>query len=891
MRHIRRHTIHSFHFARTIAAVFLVSVLFITPSISSAAVGATPASHLSANITDGINSVANDLSSAWSWLFPPTPSAAVQFTPRLFPASPSPTPVPSPAIVPPGPPAQPAQPTSPPPTVINRQVTVTQNISSDQLNQIEQQVGSSAQLQISSLQQSLANLTSQLTILQSNTGRVFQAPVSTDFTSQYPNAVSFSEANFTGPLTGTTATFSGALTANSTFTVANLVNFNNSIFGTFLGHQAGNVTTGSWNTFVGYSAGLSNTTGFVNTALGHETLTSNTTGSYNTAVGNHSQKLMITGSYNTSMGEDSLSHMTQGNQNTAIGVDAMNGVNVSNGGSNNTAVGVSTLFLNTSGTANTALGSTALYNNTTANQGVAVGSAALYDNTTGARNVAVGYNAGYNPDVTLATNSNSVFVGPNANSSADGLDNVIALGSASQATKSNQVVLGNTSIVETLLRGNVGIGQTNPSDRLSVTGDNPYLHLSDSDSTIRNAGITLDTDSGPWNIMSGCSSGTTGNLNFAFNGKTVAETKVSVTSGGNFGIGTTNVDAAFELTSAATTTNLASISGTSLTTGAAFSIRVPASTSFSGPIFVATDTNGVVLASLSSGGRFSIRRTMFSHGADTTNCTGVGTPSAGCIDYAESMPTADSSIAAGDIVAVSGVGLNVIKSQGRGDSAVLGIVSTNPAALITGNDVKLGDEANHFHQDGFVPVALAGRVPVKTSLENGSIEPGDKLTASSVPGVAMKATEPGEIVGTALEPLDSIASGSYQKLMTFVNVGYWAPSVDSVLASASLDPTLALQTTTGSRFTLSTLFNFILDQFRQIGFIFSSDGSFHAKQLCAGNTCVDEAQLQQLLQNAGPPSATSTPTPTPSPSATPTPTPTPSDTPTPEPSPSPTPTP
>jgi hypothetical protein len=51
-------------------------------------------------------------------------------------------------------------------------------------------------------------------------------------------------------------------------------------------------------------------------------------------------------------------------------------------------------------------------------------------------------------------------------------------------------------------------------------------------------------------------------------------------------------------------------------------------------------------------------------------------------------------------------------------------------------------------------VALAGRVPVKVSLENGPIEVGDLLTsASSTPGVAMKATGPGRVIGMALEPL------------------------------------------------------------------------------------------------------------------------------------------
>ena len=124
--------------------------------------------------------------------------------------------------------------------------------------------------------------------------------------------------------------------------------------------------------------------------------------------------------------------------------------------------------------------------------------------------------------------------------------------------------------------------------------------------------------------------------------------------------------------------------------------------------------------------------------------------------------------------------------------------------------------------------------------------------------------------------------------MTFVNVGYWAPSMDSVLASSSLEPTVTIQSSWGS-FSLATIFDFILAQFSKIGITFGnggihtagsiqSDDSVKAQRLCAGNTCVDEAQLQQLLQNA---SGTFSPSPTPftEPSPSPSPTPEPSATP------------
>ena len=228
MRQIRRHTIHNFHFVRTVAALFLVSVPFITPSISSAAIAAEPSplpSHTSvitrfqtANIWTTIHDGFLELffgspqypSSVSVTQPPPTPSPTVSPPPPNSTTSPKATPVPT------GVPPQ-----SIAPTIINHQVTVAQNITPEQLNQIEQQVGSNAQLQISSLQQSLANLTSQLTILQANTARVVQAPIESNLNSvQYPNAVSFSAGNFSGPLTGTTATFTGNASFASNLSVS-----------------------------------------------------------------------------------------------------------------------------------------------------------------------------------------------------------------------------------------------------------------------------------------------------------------------------------------------------------------------------------------------------------------------------------------------------------------------------------------------------------------------------------------------------------------------------------------------------------------------------------------------------------------------------------------------
>ena len=68
-----------------------------------------------------------------------------------------------------------------------------------------------------------------------------------------------------------------------------------------------------------------------------------------------------------------------------------------------------------------------------------------------------------------------------------------------------------------------------------------------------------------------------------------------------------------------------------------------------------------------------------------------------------------------------------------------------------------------------IPLAVVGIVPCKASAENGPIEPGNLLVASSTPGRAMKGTDRnrmlGAVVGKALEPLRE-GKGVVQVLVT-----------------------------------------------------------------------------------------------------------------------------
>lgn len=99
---------------------------------------------------------------------------------------------------------------------------------------------------------------------------------------------------------------------------------------------------------------------------------------------------------------------------------------------------------------------------------------------------------------------------------------------------------------------------------------------------------------------------------------------------------------------------------------------------------------------------------------------------------------------AGELVALDRANDHgVIRSISPYQDDVLGVVSTNPGVIA-------GADTANSH-----PIALMGRVPVKVTASNGMIRTGDRLTASAVPGHAMKATKASRVAGMALDSLDA----------------------------------------------------------------------------------------------------------------------------------------
>lgn len=141
-------------------------------------------------------------------------------------------------------------------------------------------------------------------------------------------------------------------------------------------------------------------------------------------------------------------------------------------------------------------------------------------------------------------------------------------------------------------------------------------------------------------------------------------------------------------------------------------------------------------------------------------------------DLAEYYGTEDPSLAPGEIVSPGKSGsisthtskAYVEKSKTAYSTAMIGVVSTRPYDAF-------GDSFSENERT--VPIALAGRVPVKISSDSADINPGDPITSSEFAGLGMKANAPGRIIGIALQSWNK--SDDTDMVLTFVNPTWYDP--------------------------------------------------------------------------------------------------------------------
>ncbi len=108
----------------------------------------------------------------------------------------------------------------------------------------------------------------------------------------------------------------------------------------------------------------------------------------------------------------------------------------------------------------------------------------------------------------------------------------------------------------------------------------------------------------------------------------------------------------------------------------------------------------------------------------------------------------------GDILINTDQGL--VRAKDAYDKRMFGVVVEGPSISLN----QIGE--------GTKPVVSAGEVKVKVSSANGEIKTGDFITSSSEDGVGQKATEPGFILGKAMEDFQ----GKSGTIAVFVNIQY-----------------------------------------------------------------------------------------------------------------------
>ncbi len=317
---------------------------------------------------------------------------------------------------------------------------------------------------------------------------------------------------------------------------------------------------------------------------------------------------------------------------------------------------------------------------------------------------------------------------------------------------------GNASSTPALIvKGDkVGIGTTTPESKLSISGSNTQLSLSYND--IASADFAMSED------------GVLTITNAAASQESESDKSIFAFARGRLGIGTDKPTSALDIQEG----NIELSDGFGIGTE-----ENPQMIVFQdGKIGIGTNAPASSLH-IATGG-LCVGTDEFCEGYNEDGTLYAMTTAAAEYDLAENYPTRDETIVAGEIVMLGGQdGAFVERSDSY--SKALGIVSPKPGMLLGGFG------AEQYKDEHQVAVALAGRVPVKVSLENGPIERGDYLTLSEeIPGVAAKLEGSGQVIGIALQdydgsPVQPIYDGQPGKqIMTFINMFYHYDDTETV---------------------------------------------------------------------------------------------------------------
>lgn len=134
-------------------------------------------------------------------------------------------------------------------------------------------------------------------------------------------------------------------------------------------------------------------------------------------------------------------------------------------------------------------------------------------------------------------------------------------------------------------------------------------------------------------------------------------------------------------------------------------------------------------------------------------------------DFAEFLPKdQNEDIPAGSLVCFSDSGK--VTECNNTSTTIAGAVSTSPT-ILAGKDQGTGS----------VIVGLQGQITIRVSTRNGAIASGDPIAPSDIPGVGVKATSAGPIIGHALATYDSTDPYIIGTVLALVQPAWFDPSI------------------------------------------------------------------------------------------------------------------
>ena len=260
----------------------------------------------------------------------------------------------------------------------------------------------------------------------------------------------------------------------------------------FAGRNAGinntqlSPTQGTFNTFVGSSAGRNNTTGYAKTNLGYNAGYNETVANGNLNLGYQAGFGNIAGNYNTNVGTDAGAR-NKGSNNCFFGWHSGFGFSVFATGVNNNFFGYETGLNLTSGFGNNFFGARSGYNVSSGYNNSCLGDLSGFSITSGISNALFGRDAGFS----LTIGSSNCFFGQR---------------SGYYATSSNNSAIGDTSLFSltsgannAALGASAGFGNTTGSNNVFM-GNGSGLTIANklTSATILNNSIMIGSNTSPF---------------------------------------------------------------------------------------------------------------------------------------------------------------------------------------------------------------------------------------------------------------------------------------------------------------------------------------------------------------------------------------------------------